>query len=403
MQARGDCADCHLEHVLDELLPADATVDLAPLRESLIGTENARSVLGWLGKGGSRTLATLVDANQPITHDLLDNLQGGKELDHLRALLASAGILEERSEHLERIERWIQDRCAVVPRSHSNLVRPFAQWTLLRRARQRDVSGKFTEGSAKWLRQRVTAALHFLRFLDEHSTTLEQADQKLMDLYLAAGNTRRYVVRDFIHWAHRRRLCAKLTIPLRQPQRPAERIDDDARWDLLTRFLHDDAIKLHVRVAGAFALLYGQHLSRITAWTTDRVNVEDGVTKIRMAQVPIDVPEPLGALLAKLVSAPRGKALVGRNDTAARWIFPGGLPGRHITTERLRQDLAEVGLVLRPSRNTALAEFASDVPSAVLAGLLGLHINTAVAWSRSMQQDWNAFVAHTRDAYLSSS
>lgn len=278
----------------------------------------------------------------------------------------------------------------------SNIVRPFAQGTLLRRARRRDAAGKFTEGSAKWLRQRVNAAIDFLAFLDDRQASLETVDQALLDLYLAAGSTRRFVVRDFLRWAFERRLCIKLIVPLRQQLAPSQAFESDARCDLLRRLLYDNTIQSHVRVAGALALLYGQHLSRIVTWKTDQILVdESGVVRIRFADAEVELVEPLGGLLVDHVDPVRGKAVVGRVNSGQRWIFPGGTPGRHITSEGLRIELAELGVVLRPSRNSALAEFATDVPAAVLAKLLGLHINTAVRWTRSMQQDWQTFVAET--------
>ena len=45
----------------------------------------------------------------------------------------------------------------------------------------------------------------------------------------------------------------------------------------------------------------------------------------------------------------------------------------------------------------ALAALASDLPAAVLADFLGIHVSTAVRWVNYARQDWTAYLA-ARDA-----
>jgi hypothetical protein len=58
-------------------------------------------------------------------------------------------------------------------------------------------------------------------------------------------------------------------------------------------------------------------------------------------------------------------------------------------TRRLRQH----GIEPRQARNSALAAWASDLPPAVLASLLGVHIQTAVNWASRTRRDWTAYLA----------
>jgi hypothetical protein len=60
-----------------------------------------------------------------------------------------------------------------------------------------------------------------------------------------------------------------------------------------------------------------------------------------------------------------------------------GLP-----TERIRHLTAD-----QLSCNGALAALAADLPAAVLADLLGMHINTAVRWVKYGGRDWADFIA----------
>ena len=58
-------------------------------------------------------------------------------------------------------------------------------------------------------------------------------------------------------------------------------------------------------------------------------------------------------------------------------------------TRRLRQH----GIEPRQARNTALAAWASDLPPAVLASLLGVHIQTAVNGASHTRRDWTTYLA----------
>jgi hypothetical protein len=63
--------------------------------------------------------------------------------------------------------------------------------------------------------------------------------------------------------------------------------------------------------------------------------------------------------------------------------------------ERLCPDASglEVGIRSGQSRSAALFQLATDLPAAVLARLLGIHITVAVAWQRARAGDWAAYAA----------
>jgi hypothetical protein len=88
----------------------------------------------------------------------------------VRDLLVQAGVLPARDEYLERIESWLREILAVRPAHHAAVVRPYATWHVLRRAR-----GASTVPAAGWARGRILAALAFLAWLDDRGTTLEQS------------------------------------------------------------------------------------------------------------------------------------------------------------------------------------------------------------------------------------
>ena len=76
-------------------------------------------------------------------------------------------------------------------------------------------------------------------------------------------------------------------------------------------------------------------------------------------------------------------------DRVAGLLFPGGQPGRPVSAYQLGQRLRQLGLHPGQARSTALFQLATDLPAAILARLLGIHITVAVAWQRA----WAAYAA----------
>jgi hypothetical protein len=87
-----------------------------------------------------------------------------------------------------------------------------------------------------------------------------------------------------------------------------------------------------------------------------------------------------------------GHAAIG-DDGASAWLFPGGQPGRPISSYRLAECLREHGIYSGQARSTALFQLDTDLPAAVLARMLGIHITVAIAWQRASAGDWAAYAA----------
>lgn len=75
------------------------------------------------------------------------------------------------------------------------------------------------------------------------------------------------------------------------------------------------------------------------------------------------------------------------------WLFPGRVPGQPIDGHSLTNLLNRQGISTRPARNGALSALAADLPAAILADLLGLHVNTAVRWVTYARRDWTDYLA----------
>ena len=114
--------------------------------------------------------------------------------------------------------------------------------------------------------------------------------------------------------------------------------------------------------------------------------------RIRLGREPVVLPEPLDTLVLQVAAARHGHAAIGGQETSP-WLFPGGQPGRPISAYRLAGRLRQLGIRSGQSRSAALFQLATDLPAALLARMLGIHITVAVAWQRAAAADWMTYAA----------
>lgn len=110
------------------------------------------------------------------------------------------------------------------------------------------------------------------------------------------------------------------------------------------------------------------------------------------ARPPIHLPEPVAALARHVAANRKGHATIGALAPSP-WLFPGGQPGRPISTTQLTNRLNQLGIRPNQDRSTALFQLATELPAALLVRTLGLHIDVAVAWQRLSAGDWAAYAA----------
>jgi len=203
--------------------------------------------------------------------------------------------------------------------------------------------------------------------------------------------THRRMAGNFVRWARAQKLTS-LDFAATKWGGPSGVIDAEARWQQARRLLHDDTIKPEDRVAGLLVLLYAQWPATISRLTLHDVQADGDDVRLRLGAEPIVLPEPLAALVLQLVACRHGQAALGDQGTSP-WLFPGGRPGRPLSTFRLVERLRELGLRPAQARSTALFQLATELPAALLARLLGIHISVAVAWQRASSGDWAGYAA----------
>lgn len=391
------CARCVLTDRVDDLLAGpdgNPNIQLDPVRDLLLGVEHPDGQIAWLTRSNTaRLLHKLAAENEPVTHDRLDALPQGRAEMFLRQLLVQAGVLPARNDDLERIPPWLDTLLADQPDHHARLIRPFAHWFVLRRARRSAARRRHPAEAGDHVRMKIRVALEFLTWLDTLELDLAATDQAAVDRWLADGNSRSREVRYFLAWARSHHLARDLRVPSQARAMPEEMLNEQERWHLLERSFHATSTSLNTRAAAALILLYGFSLTRIRHLTADHLGHDDGRTYLATGTHRLLLPPKLARMLDDLAAAEVQRSRYSPSPNMPRWLFTGLIPGRPLTASGLSLKLAEFGMHTRPARNAALISLAAELPPAVLADLVGLHHNTATRWSLLAARDWHAFVA----------
>ncbi|MCW6005362.1 hypothetical protein K1W54_12325 [Micromonospora sp. CPCC 205371] len=390
----GRCARCVLSERLTDLLtgPRGAvSPHLEPVRIALITSDRPRSLLPWLRHSATaRLMASLAQANQPITHDALDALPPRPAVHNLRELLIVAGVLPARNEDLDRIPAWLTQLLADAPHHHRNLVSPFAHWHLLRRARRR----ARPDGAAPFVRSRIRRSLDILSWLDGHGLSLDQLTQEMLERWLAEGTTTRYNADAFIAWARSRRLIGDLRMPNRITTGPERFVKEDDRVADLRRCLAEAAIPLELRVAGILVLLFGLLASRVRQLRKSDVIDRAGTTMLIIDGHELHLPPRVAELVRQQRDSDEPLYRLNRlARTANPWLFPGRSTTRPIARSYLDHSLATHGIRILDNRNTARLALAAELPASVLAALTGTSIGNATQWTNWAKRDWTKYIA----------
>ncbi|MDG4756211.1 hypothetical protein ACIODS_27535 [Micromonospora chalcea] len=396
------CARCVLTDRVTDLLGDDhGTIDpqLLPFADALVNAAIPRHALAWLRRSGSaRLLAELAATRAPVTHEVLDELLHTPKagaVDYLRKLLVATSVLPDRLEPLARLEPWLDALLVDQPADRQRLVRPFAQWVVLRKARRAATRGRYTASSATADREDIHQALALMSWLGQRNLTIDDLTQPRLDEFMTDGRAhRRRAVRAFTAWTAARRITPNLVIARRRDDTPSRFLAEDHHLHLLRRCLTpDDPTPVDVKVAGGLILLYGVRLPKIHALTTERLSRDDRGTYLALDSVPVLLPPTLAQLVDQLIAQPpRTFGLRPTAQAQAAYLFPGRPPTRPIAAASLGHRLRQHGIPVGAARNNALIALAADLPAPVITDLFGLTHKTAATWSTYARADWTAYL-----------
>ncbi|WP_258053321.1 hypothetical protein [Streptomyces sp. Ru72] len=373
---------------------------LAPLAEALATAPRPRSVLAWLRRSPSaRLLATLSAGHAEITHELLDDLPQDAATRHVRDLLVHTHVLPKRQEYFNQLELWFRRTAQDLPAAHIEIIRPFAEWFVIRDARRRADRGRYSLNAATADRNEIRAAIEFMQWLDSQQLELTGLTQSHLDTWLTQAKTsQRRANAAFIRWTNKRGLTQNLEYPGRPMAMPVLFLDDEEHEDQLRRCLTDGSLPLELRIVGALIRLYGLPLIRIVHLTTDGFHQDERGAYFTFDKNPVLLPPTLARLIEEQIATGRSRAALGPLATREHpeLLLPGQPASRPRSPEALSGQLMKHGLPTIAARNTALVGMAGELPPIITSDLFGVHRNTATQWAALAQDSWAGYLAALR-------
>jgi hypothetical protein len=393
----GQCARCLINRRLDELMGA-STDSLPPglqaLRRDIATTEHLITAMRWVTKPSvAPVLSDLAAGRIPLTHQALDELPTSQPVAHLRQTLVAVGALPERDELIVGLEAFLANLLASQhDTERRRLLHRYLIWHLVRRLRSRNNGRPTTRQQSLMIRRLARGAVAFLDWLHAHDLTLGSCQQADLDRWLTDElATYREEAGRLIRWAHANKLTTAHVASTRW-NGPGQLLDHQHRWDTARRLLHDDDLKPEDRLAGLLVLLYAQGATAISRMTVEQIQARADDIRLHLGRVPIQLPEPIATLARTVISNRKGHATIGALAPSP-WLFPGGQPGRPISSAQLTHRLNNLGIRPNQARSTALFQLATEIPAAILARTLGIHTDVAVTWQRHSAGDWATYAA----------
>jgi integrase len=393
LYAGGRCARCVLAGRLDRLLGQQAhrrPRGLEPLAQALLGAKRPEAVLGWLrgNRPATSILARLGSGALACSHEVFDELAATtRTAAFIDDLLTTLGTLPARDSQLDRLDRQVHQLLGSIgDPGQQRLLRRWATWAILRRHRATSQHTPLTAASRRNATASLRAAAHLLAWLDARGQTLSGCAQPDLDAYLLQQPSHRSLLGGFLTWAHQHRAAPRLACT--RPARPISAIpaDQDERWALARRLLHQPGPSIADRVAALLIVLFAQRPSRISQLATSDITIDGNQVHLHLGSSPVQVPQPLAGHLRKLLATRTAPTQAHLADPGP-WLFPGmhaGQPAAPVTISRRVRRLG----VDRSHRAGALLQLCGQLPAPVVADLLGLSTQTALGWTRLAGRPW---------------
>ena len=388
------CVRCAVVERVDTLLTgAGGTVHeaLRPLRDVLVSGSHPAGALSWLSHSDApRLLRELAKADE-LSHELLDRFSASRTRDHLRALLVASGALPTFDFPAERLVAFAMG-CA------DNLDEPEDRQVFLAfAALARPAAVPCETGDER----RTTHPIRTEAAVNSGGVPHLSPSGRALAFAMPSGGRRTLRRREravdrvplAVSFLGAKERCGRGHHPSSTSTRSRpEFAPDDERWALARRLLHDESLDPSDRAAGVLVVIYAQPVHRVALLRREQRIERDGTLYLELGTEPLEIPEPLAGLLRLLPHSRRDRDEVARRF-ASPWLFPGRIAGRPMHPEYLQHRLGKLGVVSRLQRSAALLQLASELPSAVLADLLGFDRSTAERWVRYSSGAWVNYAA----------
>lgn len=384
------CHRCALTRRLDTIIPADTDSPLDPLRQPLLHAEPV-TTRRWLIRT-TPLLRSIQDGSIALTHASLDTLPHPKSVEHLRSLLIATGILDpDPDRSLRRLEAQLPQLLSRLTPNHRALITRWTQWVVLPKLRGTNERRESHVG-AQNARSQIRQAALFLAVLQQHSAELGECTQHDLDTWFGAPGAVHWRVRPFLTWARRNgHLPRSLTLPPSYRGQAKAPIDDEERWQICRRLVHDESLDPADRLASALIALFAQPLTRISGLTTADVRETDAGVELRLGSTDtLLLPEPFAQIALQL---PRPRRAGTAEQIPQTWLFPGHHADMPLTATALGNRLRHIGISPQALRLSAIAQLTRELPPSALATMLGLNAHTVAQHTLRASGQWANYAA----------
>ena len=394
--ADGTCVACVAAQRIHEFLADGDGVmaeQLQPLADALVAA-SPHGVLQWITKStAAASLRVLITHRLPLSHDVLDRFPQDQALHRLREILVGTTILPRRHEPIAQLQLWVKTCVGELPQQQQNIIRPFAEWAVVRDARRRAERGRYTMGASAVDRYQIREAIRFVNWPAFQSIPLTAVGQAHVDLWIDKRPASRWVLGTFTRWCTKRKLTVALDVTKPPSSNgPLQLLHEDEHHQQLRRCLTDESLPLTARIVGSLIRLYGVQIARIVELTVDKFHEDESGAYLTISANPVPLPPRLARLIQRHIAHPV-RSIHNLRDGYPRYLFPGSPPSRSRNPATIHALLLRHGLPSIAARNTALIEAALELPPTIMCDLFGIHPQTAHYWAQYASSSWADYLA----------
>jgi len=386
------CDRCALRRTVDGLLVDHPPGALHALRVPILAAE-PMTTRRWLRRPTITALLAALDSGRlPLTHATLDAQPPTRAVEHLRDLLLATGALHPDPDRpIDRLQRDSDQMLTALDVNDAQIVRAWLRWQVLPRLRRHHEGTADIAAAVANARRTLRSVIAFLATIEAAQRTLAGAHQGDIDCWFASPRARTHQVRPFLTWARRTKaLPPAIRLPPAFSGPSDVHTDPEQRWAIARRLVQDDTLDIVDRIAGALVVLYAQPLVRICALTTADIATHEAAVTVRLGDDRLELPEPFATLIQSL---PMRRRQGVAEQFPGDWLLPGQRAGRHLTAASLGRRLRAIAIEPRRTQLAALDQLSTEIPPAMLAGVLGLKTSHVVRHTTRAGGDWAQYAA----------
>ena len=347
--------------------------------------ERSEAVVKWSTRAmTSRMVHDMATGKRPVSLRAVAEEPATAGSSYLAALLLEAGVVPVDNFDRIRLEVWEEEYFASVKNAtQRRLLQRYASWAINplfsneAHLAESDQGQRFNRP-----RSHLMTVHDFLEKTAALGYDIGSLPQQAFDEYVATEGGAGRDLTPFIRWCHRNSLT-RLRSHYPQSNYPNLLISDDERWRWLKELLTAEDLPMNSRVAGLLTMTYGIPMTRLVTLRRDAFEEHGSCIHLRLSVDPVTLPEQIATLVHQLLAQ-----LTVDHPRQDSWMFPGHLPGRHITPSALTKPLRKRGIRPGRARSVALMALSRDAAPSVLADLLGISIRSAERWGKHAAHDW---------------